>query len=181
MQSSPAVSALFLGSLESARLRIRPLAEDDAAFILKLVNEIGFLRNIGDKRVRTLDDAREYIRSGAMASYERHGFGLAMVELKASREPIGICGLLQRESLDAPDLGYALLAEHWSRGYASEAAKLILEDAQHALGLHRVLAITSFDNPASERVLEKLGFVFKQVAPLPGSAEPTKVFEWADE
>jgi RimJ/RimL family protein N-acetyltransferase len=160
-------------------LHLRPLTENDAQFILRLVNEPGFLKNIGDKRVRTLEDAREYIRSGAMASYERHGFGLAAIELKARCEQIGICGLLQREGLDAPDLGYALLEEHWSRGYASEAAELILNDAGQALGLRRILAITSLDNPPSERVLEKLGFAFKQVTTLPGSAEPTKVFEWA--
>src|SRR4051795_6851764 len=98
--SSAASNAFPSGPLESARLRVRPLSEADAAFILKLVNERGFLQNIGDKGVRTLDDARGYVRSGAIASYERYGFGLSALELKANSEPIGMCGLLQRDSLD---------------------------------------------------------------------------------
>jgi [ribosomal protein S5]-alanine N-acetyltransferase len=180
MTGAPTDITLFpTGSLESSRLRIRPLAETDAAFILKLVNERGFLQNIGDKGVRTLDDAREYIRSGAMASYERYGFGLSAVELKPSMDPIGMCGLLQRDSLDAPDLGYALLEQHWAKGYTFEAATLVLKDAQTRLGLKRILAIISLDNIASERVLEKLGFRFIRVATLQDSADPTKVFEWA--
>lgn len=175
---SPHHSAFVIPPLESARLRVRPLTEDDAAFILKLVNERGFLQNIGDKGVRTLDDARGYIRSGAIASYERHQFGLSAVELKGSGDPIGMCGLLQRESLDAPDLGYAYLEQYWSNGYAYEAASLILTDAQARLGIRRILAIISIDNVASERVLQKLGFSFARVVTLPGSAEPTKLFEW---
>jgi ribosomal-protein-alanine N-acetyltransferase len=176
--SSPASNAFPSGPLESARLVVRPLSEADAAFILKLVNERGFLQNIGDKGVRTLDDARGYVRSGAIASYERYGFGLSALELKANSEPIGMCGLLQRDSLDAPDLGYALLEQHWSQGYTFEAATLILRDAEDRLGLKRILAITSLDNVASERVLEKLGFQFVRVAALQDSADPTKVFEW---
>jgi len=164
--------------LESPRLRVRPMTEADAGFILKLVNERGFLQNIGDKGVRTLEDARGYISSGAMASYERHQFGLGVVELKSTGEPIGMCGLLQRESLDAPDLGYAYFEQHWSKGYAFEAASLVLKDAESRLGLHRILAIISIDNTASERVLQKLGFVLSRVITLPGSADPTKLFEW---
>ncbi len=181
MQCVCDTQASIIPVLESSRLRIRALTEADAPFILKLVNEPGFLKNIGDKSVRTLEDARSYIRSGAMASYERHGFGLAAVELKSSGEPIGICGLLQRDTLDAPDLGYALLEQYWLRGYALEAAETILRDAGTRLGLRRVLAITSLENLASERVLEKLGFVFTHVATLPGSADPTKMFEWGSE
>jgi RimJ/RimL family protein N-acetyltransferase len=153
------------------------MTEADAGFILKLVNERGFLQNIGDKGVRTLEDARGYISSGAMASYERHQFGLSVVELKATGEPIGMCGLLQRESLDAPDLGYAYFEQHWSKGYAFEAASLVLQDAESRLGLRRILAIISIDNAASERVLIKLGFVLARVITLPGSADPTKLFE----
>jgi RimJ/RimL family protein N-acetyltransferase len=179
MTRLPSVSNPFsAGPLDSSRVRVRPLTEDDAAFILKLVNERGFLQNIGDKGVRTLEDARGYIRSGAMASYERYGFGLGAVELKETMIPIGMCGLLQRDFLDAPDLGYALLEQYWSRGYTFEAATLILTDAQSRLGLRRILAITSIDNSASERVLQKLGFAFMRVATLSGSADPTKVFEW---
>jgi len=174
----PAHVPYLFPPLESSRLRIRPLTEDDAGFILKLVNERGFLQNIGDKGVRTLEDARGYIRSGAMTSYERHRFGLSAVELKLTGEPIGMCGLLQRESLDAPDLGYAYFEQHWSKGYAFEAASLILKDAESRLGIRRILAIISIDNIASERVLEKLGFVFTRVVTLPGSADPTKLLEW---
>ena len=97
--------------LETERLILRRLTPDDAPFILTLLNEPSFLRYIGDKNVRNLDDARNYILTGPVASYEKHGFGLYLVELRESQTPIGLCGVIRREELPAPDIGFALLPD----------------------------------------------------------------------
>lgn len=144
--------------LETERLRLRKISEDDAEFILRLLNEPSFIENIGDRQVRSLEDARRYIRDGPVASYEKFGFGLWMVVLKESGVSLGMCGLLKRDSLEDIDLGYAFLPEYWSQGFASEAARATLDYASHKLAAKRVLAITNPDNQGSIRVLEKLGF-----------------------
>jgi RimJ/RimL family protein N-acetyltransferase len=142
---------------------VRKFSEDDAEFMLRLLNEPSFLRYVGDRNVRTIAEARKYIREGPLASYERHGFGLCLVELKDSRVPIGICGLLKRESLEDWDVGFAFLPQFWSKGYAFEAASAVLAQAR-AAGMKRILAVTSQDNIASIALLEKLGFRFDRLA-----------------
>src|ERR1700704_4791358 len=108
--------------LETDRLLLRKLTADDAEFILDLLNQPSFLQFIGDKGVRTLDDARQYILAGPVASYERFGFGLYLTALKESQVSIGICGLIKRETLEDVDVGFAFLPQFWSKGYAFEAA-----------------------------------------------------------
>jgi [ribosomal protein S5]-alanine N-acetyltransferase len=147
--------------LETERLRLRRVVPADAGFILRLLNEPSFLQNIGDRGVRTLDDAVAYIANGPAASHERHGFALDLVELRESGVPIGLCGLLKRDHLDHPDLGYAFVPEHWSRGYARESAAAVLAHARGTLGLSRILAVTNSDNQGSIRVLERLGFEYQ--------------------
>lgn len=149
--------------LETERLLLRPLTTDDAPFILTLLNEPSFLRFIGDKKVRNLEDARQYILTGPMASYERHGLGLLAVVLKASQTPIGMCGLLKREELPDPDIGFAYLPDFWGRGFAFEAAKAVMNDARESLKLSRILAIVNPDNDASIKLLERLGLKFERV------------------
>ena len=107
---------------ETERLLLRLLATDDAAFILELLNEPSFVANIGDKGVRNLADACQYLLTGPIKSYEQNGFGLWLVALQETLTPIGMCGLIKREGLDDPDVGYALLPKFWSQGYAFEAA-----------------------------------------------------------
>ena len=148
--------------LTTERLTIRRLTEDDAPFILELLNDPSFLRNIGDRNVRTLDDARAYIRKGPLASYERHGFGLWLVELKGEGTPIGICGLLKRDVLDAPDIGFAYLPPFQAKGYGYEAARAVLDHARDTLRLPRVVAIVDADNEVSAGLLEKLGMRFER-------------------
>ena len=149
-------------SLETSRLNLRWLTLDDAAFILALVNDPDWIRFIGDKSVTNLDAARSYLETGPMAMYRRHGFGLNRVALRADYAAIGICGLLQRETLAEPDLGFAFLPEFRRRGYALEAAQAILEHASKVMGLSRVVAILSPQNIASAGLLEKLGFNFER-------------------
>jgi RimJ/RimL family protein N-acetyltransferase len=144
--------------LETARLALRHLGPADAPFILDLLNQPSWLRFIGDRGVRTLDDARAYIANGPAAMIARHGFGLFLVQRRADGEPLGMCGLIKRDALADVDLGFAFLPQHWGQGYAVEAAAGTLAYARVPLGLKRVLAITDPQNEASMRVLAKLGF-----------------------
>lgn len=162
--------------LETERLCLRKLTVDDAEFIFRLLNEPSFIQNIGDKGVRTLEDARGYIRNGPMASYERFGFGLFLVEEKSSGAPIGICGLLKRDALNDVDLGYALLPEFCRKGYAAESASGVMRFAAEKLSLNRVAAIVSPGNERSIRVLEKLGFGFVGMVRLSPDADELKLF-----
>jgi len=147
--------------LETERLVLRRMDLGDAEFIVRLLNDPSFVRFIGDRRVRSLDDAREYISKGPVASYERLGFGLYLTALKDGGTPIGICGLLKRESLPHPDIGFAFLPPFWSRGYAFEAASAVMAYGRESLGLARIVAVTSPDNEASIRLLRKLGMSFE--------------------
>lgn len=162
--------------LETSRLRLRQLTPDDAEFIFKLVNDPAWLRHIGDRGVRTLADAGNYILQGPMQSYARHGFGLFLAELKTSGLPIGICGLLKRETLPDVDLGFALLPEFRGNGYAHESAAAVLAWGKKTFHLSRVVAITTPDNQASIKVLEKLGFEFEKSLRLTPEAEAVKLF-----
>jgi RimJ/RimL family protein N-acetyltransferase len=152
--------------LETERLNLRLLSIDDAGFILELLNEPSFIRNIGDKGVRTLPDARRYILDGPVASYQRYGFGLYVVALKESGQPIGLCGLVKRESLSDVDIGFAFLPEYWSRGYALESAAAVKAYGHEVLGLERLVAITNPENEGSIRVLEKIGLKYQRLVQL---------------
>jgi len=147
--------------LETERLVLRRLSSDDAEFILELLNQPSFLRYIGDKGVRTIEDAGRYIQTGPVASYERFGFGLYLVELKETGVRIGMCGLLKRDTLPDADIGFAFLPDYWSQGYAFEAASGVMTYGRDVLGLKRIVAITSLDNEASIKLLEKIGLKFE--------------------
>ena len=162
--------------LETERLSLRKFTVDDAEFILTLLNEPAFLRYIGDKKVRNLEDARQYILTGPVASYERYGFGLLLVELKESHTPVGMCGLLKREQLPDPDIGFALLSDFWNKGFAFEAAAAVLQDAVQRLKLERIVAITSLDNDASIGLLQRLGFSFEKIVQMSPEGEQLKLF-----
>ncbi len=148
--------------LETARLRLRKLTENDAAFVLRLVNEPAFLTNIGDKEVRNLDDARRFIREGAWTNQPKPGYGQLLVELKDSGEPVGVCGLLYRPSLDVTDVGFALLSPYQHQGYAYEAATAVLQYGRATLGISQIVALTVPENTASIKLIEKLGLRFRQ-------------------
>jgi ribosomal-protein-alanine N-acetyltransferase len=152
---------------ETPRLVIRRLEDADAAFILRLLNEPSFLENIGDRGVRSLDDARAYLTKGPSASYQQHGFGLFHVSLKVGGEAIGMCGLLKRDWLDAPDVGFAFFPEFWSKGYAHESSVGVIEWARRTFGITRVVGIVKPGNTGSIRVLEKLGMKYSRVVTSP--------------
>lgn len=163
---------------DSARLRFAPLSAADAPFILELVNEPGWIAGIGDRQIHTLEAAAAYVENGPAASYARHGFGLYRFSLKATGEPVGIAGLIRRDSLPLPDLGYALLSRHSGQGLASEAASAVLSFAANRLGLSTLLAITTVQNVASIRVLDKCGFVPDGTLALPGDGTEGRQFRW---
>ena len=162
--------------LETERLVLRKLTPDDAKFIRELLNDPSFLRNIGDKQVRTNEDAVVYIQNGPMLSYQHFGFGLYQVRLRETAEPIGMCGLLKRDALPDPDIGFAFLPRFHSKGYATEAASAVLAFARESLELKRVLAITLPENNGSIRVLEKIGLGFEGMIKLNDDEPELKLF-----
>lgn len=162
--------------LETERLLLRRLTLDDAPFIIELLNDPSFIRFIGDKGVRTIEEAQNYILNGPVASYQQFGYGLYATELRESRVPIGICGILKRETLPHPDIGFAFLPAYRKQGYAFEAAAAVIEHARLVLGLDRVLAITTPDNEVSGRLLEKIGLRFERLMTLAEGTTPVKLF-----
>lgn len=142
--------------LETDRLVIRHMTIEDAEFMLRLLNEPSWVQFVGDRGVKTLDDARNYILKGPVAMVARLGFGFYVIERKGNDSAVGICGLAKREYLDDVDVGYALLPEHCGHGYASEAAAVVLHYAKQTLGLKRVVATTRAHNHPSAKLLAKL-------------------------
>ena len=149
--------------LETERLTLREITTDDAEFLLGLLNEPSFIENIGDRNVRTIDDACRYALNGPIASYKQHGFGLYLVVLKETGAPIGICGLVKRDSLPDADIGYAFLPAYWRKGYALEATTATKRHAFEVLGHKHLLAIVNPANASSIRVLDKLGLKFERM------------------
>jgi [ribosomal protein S5]-alanine N-acetyltransferase len=162
--------------IETERLILRPLTEGDAGFIFELVNDPSFIQNIGDRNVRTLDDAKRYITNGPVASYAKNGFGLYLVELKDTGQPIGMCGLIRRSMLNDVDIGYAYLPRFWSKGYAIEAALVMKQYARDVIGLKRLVAVVDPQNTASIRLLEKLGMTFDRMVKLAEDDIELKLF-----
>jgi RimJ/RimL family protein N-acetyltransferase len=162
--------------LDTERLTLRRLSVDDAPFMLDLLNEPSFLRFIGDRGVRTLDDARRYLMTGPLASYDQFGFGLYLVSITATQAPIGMCGLLKRPTLNDVDLGFAMRPAHWGQGYAFEAARAVMDHETHVHGLSRIVAITNPDNHSSIRVLTKLGMTFERLVQLSPEGSELKLF-----
>lgn len=164
--------------LETERLILREIVESDAEFVLDLLNQPSFIKYIGDRNVRSVDEAKEFIETRYRASYTEHGFGLYTVELKSEiRNPksqIGICGFVKRETLPDADIGFAFLPQFEKQGFAFESANAMMNYGKDVLGLNRVLAITTIDNESSGRLLAKLGFEFEGLRDING--EELKLF-----
>ncbi|GHO71834.1 alanine acetyltransferase [Ktedonobacter sp. SOSP1-52] len=162
--------------LETERLIQRRFSLEDAPFILELLNDPGWVQFIGDFGVRTLDDARSYIETRPLAMYNRVGFGLYLVALKEGNVPIGMCGLIKRDTLEDVDIGFAFLPTFRGKGYAYEAASAMLEYGKQEFALKRIVAITTPDNVSSARLLEKLGLRFERMIIFPPENEELKLF-----
>ena len=162
--------------LETERLVLRRLTTDDAPFIVRLLNDPDWLRFIGDKSVRTLGEAREYLRNGPIAMYAREGFGLFLTALKDGDVPIGLCGLIRRDGLSDVDIGFAFLPAFRGQGHALESAVGMVSHARATLGLDRIVAIASVDNDSCARLLARLGFRRERLVRLPGDTEDLQLF-----
>jgi len=156
--------------LETERLTLRELEpERDAALIFELLNTPKFIQYIGNRGVRSVEQAAAFIDDRYCASYREHGYGLYAVDLRsADTVSIGICGFVKREHFEFPDIGFAFLPEFEGKGYGYESAAAVLEHGRETLGFNRVLAITSQDNDVSVRLLTKLGFEYRQLVEQPG-------------
>jgi len=162
--------------IETERLALRRLTTEDAEFILQLLNDPAWLRFIGDRGVRTIEAAREYVSKNLAPMYERHGFGLYLTELKDGGVPVGICGLIKRDSLEDVDIGFAFLPQFRGMGYGYESASAVMSYGRSAFGLRRIVAITSPDNDGSARLLEKLGFTYERMVRLSDDAAEVCLF-----
>lgn len=153
--------------LETERLISRELTLDDSPFIIELLNTPGWLRFIGDRNVETIGHAQNYLQYGPMKSYEQNGFGLYMVAAKSNNTPLGMCGVIKRDTLEYPDIGFTFLRQFAQQGFGFEAAKAILTLAQESLHLSTILAITDLDNEAFIKLLKKIGLRYSKGFRLP--------------
>ena len=164
--------------LETERLVLRWLTPADAPFILELLNDPGWLRFIGDRGVRTVEDARSYLLKGPIAMVERLGFGLYLTERKSDNVPMGICGLIKRDGLEDIDIGFAFLPAYTGKGYAVEAAIATMAYGKSTFGLKRIVGITSRDNVSSIKLLEKIGLKFERMVRMHKDDEEVMLFAW---
>ena len=161
--------------LETARLSLHQLRPSDAPFIFELLNSRGFLANIGDRGIRNQADAEAYI-SRIRASYATNAFGLWRCQVRSDGASIGICGLVKREGLEHPDIGYAFLEKYWGFGYATEASLACMTYARTELNLSKILAVTTHANVASLSVLKKLEMRDVGTVLLPGAEREIALF-----
>lgn len=162
--------------LETERLVLREVEATDAAFLLELLNSPGFLENIGDRGVRDEAQSRAYIADRLTASYRDHGFGMWLAAQRSDGKPVGLAGLVRREGLDYPDVGYAFIPLAWGQGYAQEAAAAVVAHARGPLGIPVLAAITTPENFASMAVLRKIGFTDRGMISLPGAERESTYF-----
>jgi RimJ/RimL family protein N-acetyltransferase len=164
--------------LRTQRLTLRMLTHDDAPFIIQLLNSEGWLKFIGDKNVHTIDQAIHYLEQGPLKSYAENGFGLSLVERNSDGVAIGVCGLLKRNFLDSPDIGFAFLPEFSGQGYALEIAEATLTHATTSLNQQTILAVVMPANHRSVRLLEKIGMTFEKTITFPSDSEELLLYRW---
>ncbi len=162
--------------LETPRLSLRRFTLEDGPFVIEMVNDPAWIEHIGDRGVRTLDDARAYIRDRTLAMYDRMGFGMYVVTLKGDGTIVGTCGLVKRDSLEDVDVGFAFLPAWRGQGFATESAAAVLAYGVRSLGLERIVAIVSAANHRSIRVLERIGMRFERMIKLPGESEEIPLY-----
>ena len=161
--------------IRTSHLILSELTINDANFIFKLYNDRDFIRYIGDKGIASVQDAESFILQGPINSYKINNYGLCLISL-LDKKPIGICGLLKRDKLDSPDIGFAILPNFRKQGYAVEASRAILNDARERLQLTKILAITSSENIASIELLLKLGMVYKKMLKIDSDSKPVQLY-----
>jgi ribosomal-protein-alanine N-acetyltransferase len=161
---------------ETARLHIKQLTVYDAPFVFTLLNTPTWIQFIGDRGIKNIDEARNYLLNGPIASYKRLGFGLYLVCLKEGDIPIGMSGLIKREGLDDVDVGFALHPDYTGKGYAYEATAAVMTHAREVLRLPTIVAITTEENEHSIALLQKIGLRYKKMVTLPGNQKEYMLF-----
>lgn len=151
--------------LTTDRLHLREANLNDATFIFELLNSKGWLENIGDRGIRTIDDAKNYIKNKLMPDYGKNNIAMFVMERKSDGALIGTCGLVKRPQLEDIDIGFAMLDQYGKKGYAFEAAKAILNMAIEEIKINRIVGITISENVNSQRLLEKIGLSFEKMIP----------------
>ena len=162
--------------VETERLTLREITEKDAPFILELLNTPSWIKFIGDRNLKTEEDARNYILNRLMPGYKTFGFGFYLTSLKENSTPVGICGLVKRDFLEHVDIGFAFLPQHEGKGYGYESASAIMTYAQTAFGFKIITAITDSNNKQSIALIEKLGLHFQKMILLPDETEEIMLF-----
>lgn len=162
--------------LETDRLLLCHLSPADAPFMYELMNDPSWIKYIGDRGIKSVDNARAYIQNGPMESYKKAGFGFYLVRLKETQVPLGICGLVKRDTLASVDIGYAFLPAYTGQGYALEATSATLEYAMNTLNFPKVLAVTTPDNLRSIQLLEKIGLKYEGTVKWTAESEELKLF-----
>lgn len=158
-------------TFETERLLLKPCVEEDAAFIYKLLNCESWLKNIGDRDVKSVEEAGAYIRTKMYPQLKKLGFGNYTVIRKSDGAKIGTCGLHDRKGLEGVDIGFAFLAEYEKQGYGFESANELKKQGFELFALKQINAITLPSNIASQKLLEKLGLQFIKMITLPNDNE----------
>jgi RimJ/RimL family protein N-acetyltransferase len=161
--------------LQTNRLILRQFTTDDAAFIVELLNSPGWIQYIGDRNIKTEEQAKVYLENGPIKSYEKNGFGLSLVAL-LDGTPIGMCGIIRRDTLDYPDIGFAFLPKFVGMGYAYEIADATMQQAKEIWNLPTILGITLPNNISSIKLLEKIGLHYVEPYFYPESDEELMLF-----
>ncbi len=162
--------------LETQRLLLRRVTLDDADLMLSIWNDPAFVRYVGDRGVRTIEQAKTALTEGVLRLFERYGYGPFCVVRKTDGMRIGICGLFRREVLDDPDIGFALLPQYCGSGFAGEAARAVVAHARDDLGIDMLTAIVSPDNAPSVGLIGKLGFSFDRGITMPGEEQEISLY-----
>jgi len=152
-----------MNTIETERLILSEFTLDNAPFILEMLNDPAWLQFIGDRGVKTLEDAQDYIVNKLQKSFKEQGFGMLIVKLKGNEIPIGTCGLLKRDYLDDLDIGFAFLPKFRGKGYAFESAAATIKYGKENLGIKHILAFTDANNAASITLIKKLGLKFERL------------------
>ena len=163
--------------LETERLILNLVKLEDAAFILDLYNSPNFIKFIGDRNLRTVEDAENYIKEKFLPHVEKHGFGSFVIIRKSDNKKVGNIGIYVRDGLNAPDIGFSFLPEFERKGYGFEASKKLMEVAFSKFGLKKISAITTKENTASQKLIEKLGLKYIKIVRLPDDPEDLLHYE----
>jgi ribosomal-protein-alanine N-acetyltransferase len=164
-------------SFETERLIIRPMSLDDADLILELYNMPKFIEFIGDRNIKSLSDAENYIKAKFLPQFEKSGFGNYLIVLKEGNQKIGGVGIFEREGLDIVDIGFSVLERFEGKGLMFEAAQKVKSIGMDDFGLTKISAITVKDNFSSQKLIEKLGLKFQKYVTLPNETEELMYYE----